>query len=412
MTRVHIFEAIRMALQSIRANLLRAVLTLLSMSIGVFAIVGVATAVGALGAKIDDQLAALGRQSFVIQKQSGVNFGRSDRKYWNRKDITVRQGMELKRRLTIAQSVGLTDQVPGAVVKYGNESTDPNVFVYGGDESFLTNGDFTLAAGRTIDQQDVLLRSDVAVIGPEISQKLFKGASPVGKNIAVNGHRYQVIGVTEPKGAVFGFSQDAFVLTPITSASKYFFDEWGSSISITVRAKSMDLLDETTGQAVGMLRAMRGVKLGEENDFEVITNESISETFSGLTQYVSYFGLGCGVIALMAAGVGIMNIMLVSVKERTREIGIRKAIGATRGNILSQFIIEAVTICELGALIGIGIGLLGGLLLGALMSVAAPVPWAWVGVSIGSCTVIGLVFGIYPAWKASRLDPIEALRYE
>ena len=408
---MQVSESVKMALQSIGANRLRAFLTLLSISIGVFAIVGVAAAVGALEGKLDDQLAAFGRNSFIIQKYPAMNFGHNS-KFRNRKDISVRHGLDLKRRLTNAQTISLTNQTFGAVVKHEKTSTDPNVIVYGGDESFLINADYGLASGRSIDPQDVQLRSDVAVIGAEIATKLFGTSSPIGKMIAVNGHRYQVIGVTESKGAIFGQSQDAFVLVPITSATKYFFDEWGTSITINVRAASVAALDETMSQAIGIMRAVRHVELGEENDFELITNESITETFGDLTKYVSYFGFGCGAVALIAAGVGIMNIMLVSVKERTREIGIRKAIGATSSNILSQFIIEAVTLCQIGALMGIGIGVVAGLGLGAMMDVVAPIPWDWVIVSIAVCTFVGLVFGIYPAWKASRLDAIEALRYE
>lgn len=409
---MNVTESVRMAVQSIGGNKLRAGLTLLSIAIGVFAIVGVAAAVGALEAKVDDQLSAFGRNSFIIQKDAGVEFGNSRRRYRERKDITLREALEFKRRLTSAENIGLINQVVGGIAKYEGIATDPSVDIYGGDESFIINADYSIAQGRNLTAQDVQLRSDVAVIGAEIATKLFDKRSPLGKTFTVNGRRYMVIGVLAAKGAVFGQSQDEVVLLPITSAAKYFFDEWGTSTIINVRARSVADLDETMGQGVGILRAIRGVELGEENDFEVLTNESISETFGGFTKYISIFGLVCGSIALVAAGVGIMNIMLVSVKERTREIGVRKAVGATSGDILGQFIIEAVTLCQLGAVIGIGIGLFGGLAMGALLQVTPPVPWDWVGISIGSCTAIGLLFGIYPAWRASRLDPIEALRYE
>jgi putative ABC transport system permease protein len=171
------------------------------------------------------------------------------------------------------------------------------------------------------------------------------------------------------------------------------------------------MLQETVDQAIGIMRLIRHVEVGEENDFEVMTNESLSETLGQFTGYISWFGLACGVIALIAAGVGIMNIMLVSVKERTREIGIRKAIGASKSNILAQFLIEALTLTQVGALIGIALGLLGGIGIGALVGAAPAIPWSWVLGAVGACLLIGLLSGIYPAWKASRLDPIEALRY-
>jgi len=408
---MQIFESVRMAFTSIGANKLRASLTLLSISIGVFAIVGVAAAVGALEAKVDEQLASLGRNSFIIQKYPVMDFG-NDRRFRNRQDITLRQGLDLKRRLTLAENVSMTDWVSGAVIKYENEKTDPDISIIGGDESFMAANDYTLEEGRGLDPQDVQLRSDVVVIGADVKSRFFRNTSAVGKVIGINGHRYTVIGTMAPKGAVFGQSQDDRVLVPITSAVKYFFDEWGTSVGITVRAPSVAALEETIGQAVGILRAIRHVELGEDDDFEVITNESISETFGGLTRYISWFGLACGCISLAAAGVGIMNIMLVSVKERTREIGIRKAVGATSSAILMQFIVEAVTLCQLGALIGIMIGLMAGVLTSALVDVSPPIPWAWLSVSIGACTLIGLAFGIYPAWRAARLDPIDALRYE
>lgn len=408
---MHVGESVKMALGSIRANKLRAGLTLLSISIGVFAIVGVAAAVGSLNAKVDDQLASLGRNSFIVKKTPAVTFG-DWQKYMNRKDITLREGLEFKRRLATAGLVGLVNFTGGAVVKYGDEETDPNIYVIGGDETFMSFTDFSLADGRGLDQQDVQLRSDVVILGADVYSRLFKKSPAIGRSVRINGHPYLVIGVMAPKGAIFGQSQDTRVLIPITSAAKYFFDEWGTSLQIQVRSTSMATLEETMDQAIGVLRTIRKVPYDKPNDFEVNSNESISETFGGFTKYISWFGIACGAIALLAAGVGIMNIMLVSVKERTREIGIRKAVGATSGNILSQFIIEAITLCQLGAAIGVLLGLLGGLAMGAALSVTPPIPWAWVAVSIGTCLMVGLIFGSYPAWKASRLDPIDALRYE
>jgi putative ABC transport system permease protein len=409
---MEISESIAMALLSIRANKLRAGLTLLSIAIGVFAIVGVAAAVAALNAKVDDQLASLGRNTFFIQKMPAMNFGHTSSKYWNRKDITLRQAEDFKRRLTLAESVSLVNQNMGGVVRYEEVKTDPDVMIFGGDESFITNYDYSISEGRSLDARDVAEGSDVAVVGADLANEIFPNQHPVGKSITVNNHRYLVVGLLNPKGATFGQSQDNLVLIPISSSAKYFFDEWGTSISIMARARSTAMLQETVDQAIGIMRLIRHVEVGEENDFEVMTNESLSETLGQFTGYISWFGLACGVIALIAAGVGIMNIMLVSVKERTREIGIRKAIGASKSNILAQFLIEALTLTQVGALIGIALGLLGGIGIGALVGAAPAIPWSWVLGAVGACLLIGLLSGIYPAWKASRLDPIEALRYE
>jgi putative ABC transport system permease protein len=408
---MQIGEAIKMAVHSIRGNKLRAGLTLLSIAIGVFAIVGVSASVGALDATVNQQLESLGRNSFIIQRMPAMTFGNWE-KYRNRKEITLRQALDFKRRATFAKNVGLTNWIGGTVVKNGDRETDPKIYVVGADENFLTNNDYKLAEGRNIDQQDVQLRTDVAVLGSSVVEKVFPFGGAVGSDVRINGHRYVVVGVLASKGAVFGENQDDRVVLPITSASKYFFDEWGTSIAILVRTQSMEDVDESMGQATGLMRIIRDVDLGEENDFEVESNESLSETFGGFTKYVSMFGALCGGIALLAAAIGIMNIMLVSVKERTREIGVRKAVGATKTNIMTQFVIEAITLSQFGAIIGAFFGVLGGMAIGLAIDVTPPIPWLWICIALGSCFVIGVVSGSYPAWQAAKIDPIEALRYE
>ncbi len=401
-----------MALGSIRGNKLRAGLTLLSIAVGVFAIVGVASSVDALSAGLQQQLSALGTTSFSINRSSSLDFGKGNRRFRNRPTITLRQGQEFKNRMTDVDNIALSYRTGGLIVKYGSKSTDPNVTALGADESYPSAYNYDLASGRMIDASDVESASDVALLGSELVTQLFEKNSPLGAVISVGNRRYTIIGTLEPKGAMGGVSQDRTVLMPITSAAKYFFDEWSSSVNITVRARNADLLDESVSQGVGVMRMIRRLDLGEANDFEVETNESIKETFDPMTNYARTFGVACGAIALIAAGVGIMNIMLVSVKERTREIGIRKAVGATRSNILAQFIVEALTLCELGGAIGMICGVLVGLFIGNQMGVDATIPWVGIIAAISACTLIGLIFGTYPAWKASRLDPIDALRYE
>jgi putative ABC transport system permease protein len=409
---MQIGESVRMALGSIRTNKLRAGLTLLSISIGIFAIVGVAAAVSALNATLDDQLESLGRNTFYIQREPAFDFGDNWRRYRNRQPISLRQGLELKRRLTSATSVGLTNFTGGVVIRAGTEKTDPDVTIYGTDETFITNFDYDLEAGRAIDPQDVQFGSDVVILGADVATELFRHSNPVGQYVKLGDHRYTVIGVLKPKGASFGQSQDNHVAIPITSAAKYFFDEWGTSLMIMVRTPTVDDVPDVMDQATGIMRILRRVDYSEENDFEIESNESIGDTFGSFTKYLTWFGGACGAIALLAAGVGIMNIMLVSVKERTREIGVRKAVGARRSDILTQFMIEAVTLCQLGGLIGVSLGVLGSLVMSALTGSSLAIPWGGIAGSVGACLVIGVVFGIFPAWRAARLDPIEALRYE
>lgn len=401
-------ESILMAFRSIGANRLRSFLTLLSIAIGVMAIIGVAAAVDALQSKLDAQLESFGRNSFILQRDPPF-----ERRGDERPNITLRTAQEFKRRMgPYAKEIGLSYETMGAVVKRGGEETDPDIQIVGGDESFSSFSDYTVAEGRMVDPADVQNAADVVVLGADIAKKLYPtGESPVNTTVAINGQRYRVIGVFAAKGAVFGQSQDKFVALPVTNAARHFVDEWSSTVQVMVRSGERGL-EETRSQAIGIMRVLRRLDLGEENDFDVITNDSINETFGSFTGYIALFGLACGIIALVAAGVGIMNIMLVSVKERTREIGIRKAIGASRRTILLQFLIEAVTLCQLGAWIGIGLGVMMGLGLAGALEATLPIPWGRIAVSVAVCTLIGIIFGIYPAWRAARLDPIDALRYE
>ena len=400
-----------MAFNSLRSNKLRSGLTLLSMAIGVFAIVGVAAAVGALDSTVNEQLVSLGRNDFVVQRDPPVEMGHDARRR-SRPDITVRQGLALKERLESAESIGIFTQVPGKGVKFEEESTNPDVLLYGADEAFTTFVGYTVESGRPLDPEDVRLGRDVVVLGAEVASELNITAADIGSSVRIDGHRYVLVGLLKAKGAMLGQSQDNLAVVPISSASKFFFNEWSSSVSIIVRARSSERLEETMDETIGIMRAVRRLEVMQENNFEVVSQAEIVETVSGFTKYITFFGLFCGVIALIAAGVGIMNIMLVSVKERTREIGLRKAVGAKRRDILTQFIIEAVTICQIGALVGILLGVLVGFLLGLALGVSPVFPWSSILISTLVCLVIGMLFGAYPAWQAARLDPIDALRYE
>ncbi|MFM8281426.1 MAG: ABC transporter permease [Bacteroidota bacterium] len=409
---MNILESIVQALQSIRANKLRTVLTLLSISIGIFAIIGAGTAVNTLEGSFNSQLIAMGQNTFMIKRTPSVNFGNSWRKYRNRKDITLQQAKEFKMQMEGISLPSIHNETDGYTAKSGNVSTDPTVTLIGADENFFIVKNFVLETGRAFGLTEVNSAIPVVIIGNDLVVQLFNGENPLGQFITLKNQRFQVIGTLKTQGSMFGRSLDAQAIIPITVFSRYHSDEWTSSVEITTKAYSKEQLSQAVDESIGIMRSLRNLKPWEENSFEVETNESVSSQFASFSNYLQIFALGSGLISLLAAGVGIMNIMLVSVKERTKEIGIRKAIGAKRSWILYQFIIEAITLCQLGGLIGIVFGVIAGQGLGALINTEAAIPLNWVLFSIIICTLMGLAFGSYPAWKAASLDPIEALRYE
>jgi putative ABC transport system permease protein len=270
-----------------------------------------------------------------------------------------------------------------------------------------------MAKGRMLSTDDVEFARDVTILGQDIVDRIFKnGEDPIGKTIKLNSHNYTVIGVFARKGGGMGQSQDGFALIPITNEVKYFIDPDFTSLQMTVRARSKKLLDPTQDEIIGAMRSARSVKPGVENDFEVEDNTSLTTQFESFSKYLSYAGFGISAIALLAASIGIMNIMLVSVTERTKEIGIRKAMGATKMDIAGQFLTEAVVLCEVGGVIGIAIGIGLGNIIALLIHASVYVPTMWVGIGLGVCSLVGIVFGLYPAMKAANMHPIDALRFE
>ncbi|MBI3766787.1 MAG: FtsX-like permease family protein, partial [Ignavibacteriales bacterium] len=248
------------------------------------------------------------------------------------------------------------------------------------------------------------------ILGTDVAKKVFPKMDPIGQTVRVDGQEYQIIGVVQPRGAMLGGSNDNFAVIPITT----FFNVYGKDrqVSIKVQSTTPATLDDCMEQVRGVLRAVRHVPPGEEDDFYIWTNDSLIQQFNDFTKYVRLGIMLVSAIALLAAGVGIMNIMLVSVTERTREIGIRKAIGARKTNILSQFVLEAVLVSELGGIIGIILGVICGNITAIFMEIPPIIPYDWVAIGFISCSIIGIIFGVYPAWKAANLDPIESLRYE
>lgn len=409
---MNIAESILLALDAVRAHKLRSILTLLSIAIGIFAIIGSGTAVTSLNDTMSGKLAELGENNFYVTKALMIQTHDSWRKYRKRKAVTYYQAKELQKRMTITDIVSVYNVTAGFTIKSGNYSTDPDVMLIGANEYYLSTANVDIEFGNPFSSEDISMNRFNAIIGNDVAVKLFPGTSPLGQQIRVKNQQFTVIGLVKAKGSMMGQSQDNFVIIPIGNFMRYYSDEWEQSVNIIVRPPSKDALNPAMDEAIGILRSIRNCKPWEENSFEIQTNESLTQQFSAFTQYLDLFGLISGGIALLAAGVGIMNIMLVSVKERTREIGLRKAVGAKSNWILLQFVIEAITLCQMGGIIGILLGFVGGWALSNSIGITAVVPLVWVAVSVGSCTLMGIIFGGYPAWKAANLDPIDALRYE
>jgi putative ABC transport system permease protein len=407
-------ESLGMAINAVRSNKLRSILTLLGIVVGIFSIISVMTAMGVLRNSIEVGLTQLGANTFQIQKFP-VIVGSGDgarRRFRNRKDITYEQALAVREQATLANAVGIEVWEPGKIVWWNGQRTNPNIIVFGENMDGIATNNWVVESGRSFTTQDMDLSKPVAVIGRVVAEKLFPlNVNPVGETIRIDGHAYEVVGVYASKGDALGGNNDNFVTIPIMK----FFEKYGKSgrsVNIMVQALNREVVEDAIEQSRGILRVARGVPPGAEDDFGWFSNDSMIRQFNDFTEYLRLGVMLVSCIALLAAGIGIMNIMLVSVTERTREIGIRKAIGAQQHDVLSQFIMEAIILCQIGGIIGILMGVAGGNVVGMLLHVPEVVPWEWVGIGLLVCTLVGIIFGVYPAWKASTLDPIEALRYE
>jgi putative ABC transport system permease protein len=332
-------------------------------------------------------------------------------KYWRRKNISLEHGEAVLEKATLAASVGIEGRFWGGEVETRYKKTAPTVQLLGETPGSFPARGWTVQDGRALSETDVENSRDVCVLGNELAKSVFPFGSPLGERLKINGINYTVVGVLEAKGGSMGGEQDNFAVIPITTALNR-SGRWWYSLNILVQAHDAASFDDTVEQVRGILRVARKVPPGEEDDFELFSNDSLIAQFNNFTVVVRIGVTVVSSIALIAAGIGIMNIMLVSVTERTREIGIRRAIGAKKRNIMSQFIVEAVVLCEVGGVIGVALGILGGNAVAFFMKVAPAIPVDWIALGLLICSVVGIVFGTYPAYKAANLDPIESLRYE
>ena len=406
-------ENIRIAISAIRGQMLRTVLTILIIAFGIMALVGILTSIDALKGSISSSFSSMGSNSFTI-RNSGMNIhmgGKSKRAKRHPK-ITYYQALEFSERFKYPSQVSVStmaDQI--GVIKFESTKSNPNITVMGVDANYLDVSGYTLASGRNLTGHDLEDGLHVCLLGKELVDKLFKKTNPIDKIVSVGPAKYRVVGTLAEKGSSMGFGGDKVCLIPLSNAKQDYGSDY-STYSITVKLKQITDLEPATGEATSMMRNVRKDRIGEENSFEITQSDSLAGIVIESMSTVTLSATIIGIITLLGASIGLMNIMLVSVTERTREIGIRKSLGATRKTIRKQFLTEAVVICQLGGITGVILGVLIGNLISIAVGGAFIIPWDWILLGVSVCFVVGLAAGIYPAIKASNLDPIEALRYE
>ena len=408
-----LFENIKIALESIRNHMLRASLTVLIIAFGIMALVGILTAIDSIKLSITDNFARLGANSFSIRARSMVvqTGGARQSQVFTR--INYDEAIAFKKQFDFPASVSLSVWGTGnATARYRNNETNPNVRVIGSDDNYLVTSGMELSAGRNFSPAELQYGGRVVLIGHDVANTLFPGqADPVGAVVMISSRPYQVIGVLNQQGTAFGFSEDLNCVIPYMTVRQD-FSRPNMNYTINVSTYDMETLDAAIDEATGLFRVIRGVRIGDPSSFDIETSDRLAQDLIENIRFITLATTIIGLITLAGAAIGLMNIMLVSVTERTQEIGIRKALGATRAVIKQQFLSEAIVICQIGGIVGIVLGIIAGNGISVLIGNPFIVPWVWVITGVALCFGVGVIAGYYPAAKASRLDPIESLRYE
>jgi putative ABC transport system permease protein len=410
-------EIFRMAMSAIMSHKLRSSLTLVGIIAGVASIIGVMTGISVIQNTIESELSVLGTTVFQVQKwAAGGPLSEAERrKIMRRRPTTVEHANAIRENVSTVTLVGSELWDFGHVVKYRDIQTDPIITICGGTPEYPPNNTHYIGHGRNISNEDVKMARKVVVLGFAVANKLFPWTDPVNKTVKVDGYKFRVVGVFAEKKSAMGGNYDNYVLFPITLINElYGPTRFGNerSVNITVRAKSPAIVDEAIAETRGVMRRVRGLKPHEEDDFTIFTNDSQIKAFNNTTAGIKTGAFVIGIVALVVAGIGIMNIMLVSVTERTREIGLRKSIGAKRKDILIHFLLEAIILSNIGGLFGVLIGFALGNLVSIFTGFLVTIPLDWAVIGLLFCTGVGLIFGFWPAYKASALNPIDSLRFE
>ena len=411
-------ENLRFASIALRAHKLRAFLTIVGIVIGVWTVIAMVALVTGFNRSTMEAFSSFGTTLVQFQKFEPRFFGgghRPPEEERNRKDLTIEDAEALARLAPSIAAVSPERYLWGGSKVKGNGKEANSPTVTGGNQNYLVCNNWALADGRNITDVDVRHATDVAVIGADVVKSLFEGKDPLGQPITINGRRVQVVGLLEKKGSQMGDSPDNIIIIPITTFDVFFpqiKNSRGDTLHIATIPKSPDLIQQAIEEGTNILRARRKVPFNEPNDFAIFTAEKMIKEMTAVTNAISGVMVFIAAIALLVGGVGVMNIMLVSVTERTREIGLRKSVGALRRDISLQFLTEAITLTALGGAVGVALGVLTALVVGAVSPLRTATPLWSILVGLGVSISIGLFFGLYPALKAARLDPIDALRWE
>lgn len=422
-------DTFSLALRTVKGNRLRTSITVSIIAFGIMALVGINTAIQAIEQKFKESFSSMGANGFTIRfREPRIMFGnqgdefkkeqkgqRKQKKSNLNKPITRIQAETFKQRYDYPASVSISlmgDR--NAVVSYENRKTNPNVRVLGGDDNYLDQNGYTILFGRNLTSLDMQTGRNVCLIGKDVAVKFFGEnlERPVEKIIRVNNIPFRVIGTLKPKGKTFGMSLDNVVITSYNNVRRFFNTSNNASFNIQIKVSDLKMMDGAISQATGTFRPIRRLTTKEDDNFLIDKSDSFAEMLIRNLSFITIAAVFIGIITLLGAAIGLMNIMLVAVTERTKEIGLIKAIGGRKSSVRAQFLIEAILISIIGAVIGIFLGIILGNLVGSMLDTRFLIPWLWIIAGVLICTLTGLLAGLYPAIKASRLNPIEALRYE